>query len=300
MKATLDMHDLALFATVVRSGSFTRAAELLQTQKAHVSRVITRLEADLNVRLLQRTTRSLTLTEAGRELYDRATALLAALDETRQAIERSQSEPQGVLRLTCGEEFGTLVVARWVVDFQKHFPKMRVEMELSNRIIDIVHEGFDVAIRVGALQDSRFAARKLGEITYGLYASPDYLRGRALPKSPTDLHSHDLISFSIGPAEWHLIRGKERAVIKAVPRFRANNNLAIREAAAGGLGVAVLPHFQAAPLVAEKALRPVLPGWGRTPAPVNAIFTPSRFMPLKLRLFIDHAVQACAATINVS
>jgi LysR family transcriptional regulator, regulator for bpeEF and oprC len=289
MKATFDIGALTAFVTVVRSGSFTKAADILQTQKAHLSRVVTRLETQLRVRLLQRSTRSLALTEAGRELFERAGAILAALEETQAVLENSQSQPQGLLRLTCGEEFGTLVVNRWISTYLQRYPKVRIEVELTNRVLDIVHEGFDIAIRVGTLPDSALSARKLGEVSYGFYASPRYLRDHKLPQHPDELKNHELLMFSPGQATWLLVNGVDSVAIKATPRLKANNNLIVRDNAAAGLGIALLPNFQAAPLVTNGQLKPVLKGWGRAPVPVHAVFASSRFLSPKVRAFVDHA-----------
>jgi LysR family transcriptional regulator, regulator for bpeEF and oprC len=289
MKATFDIDALTGFVTVVRSGSFTKAADILQTQKAHLSRVVTRLETQLHVRLLQRSTRSLALTEAGRELFERAAAILAALEETQTVLENAQSQPQGLLRLTCGEEFGTLVVNRWISRYLLCYPKVRIEVELTNRVLDIVHEGFDIAIRVGVLPDSALSARKLGEVTYSLYASPSYLRDHKLPRHPDELKNHELLMFSPGQAAWQLVNGAQSVAIKTTPRLKANNNLIVRDNAAAGLGIALLPNFQAASLVTSGQLKPVLKGWERAPVPVHAVFASSRFLSPKVRAFVDHA-----------
>ncbi len=289
MKATINFDDLQSFVAVVRGGSFTRAAEMLETQKAHLSRVVTRLETRLKVRLLQRSTRSLALTEAGRELYERASTILAALEETQSVMEHSQGQPWGSLRVTCGEEFGTLVVVPWLALYLQRYPEMRVETELTNRVLDILHEGFDVAVRVGTLEDSGLSARKLGQITYSFYASPKYLKEKTLPALPGDLSDHDLVIFGAAGSAWQLVRKEESVTLKPKARFQANNNLAARYCAVQGLGIALLPDFQATPLVAQGLLRPLLKGWGRTPVPVHAVFSSSRYLSPKVRAFIDLA-----------
>jgi LysR family transcriptional regulator, regulator for bpeEF and oprC len=291
MKATLGFDELRAFVAVVRFGSFTRAADALGTQKAHLSRVVTRLEARLKLRLLQRSTRSLTLTEVGRELHERAGIILGALEETEIALERSHAAPQGLLRLTCGEEFGTLVVTQWTARYMKAHPAVQIQAELTNRVLDLIHEGFDLAIRVGTLPDSSLSARRLGEIGYGFYASPAYLRTRPAPRHPEDLEHHDLLVFGAAGATWPLFRGDETLSLRPKARFSANNNIAVRACAAQGLGIALLPHFQARPLVACRALKSVLPGWARTPVPVHALFASSRYLSPKVRGFVDLATR---------
>jgi DNA-binding transcriptional LysR family regulator len=250
---------------------------------------VTRLESRLKLRLLHRSTRSLTLTEAGRELYERASVILGALEETESVLERSHAEPQGLLRLTCGEEFGALVVTQWMADYMKAHAAVQVQAELTNRVLDLVHEGFDLAIRVGNLPDSSLSARMLGEIGYGFYASPAYLRSRQLPMHPEHLENHDLLVFGAPGTGWPLIRRDETLLLQPKARFSANNNMAVRACAAQGLGIALLPHFQARPLVARKALKPVLPEWGRRPVPVHALFASSRYLSPKVRGFVDLA-----------
>jgi DNA-binding transcriptional LysR family regulator len=288
--ATIDVNHLAAFVAVVRAGSFTAAAEALGTQKAHMSRVVSRLERQLGVRLLQRSTRSLTVTEVGRELYERASGILTAIDDTEFAIQRTQDEPQGVLKLTCGVEFGMLVVNGWVVDFLKKYPRVRVNVEFTNRLVDLIHEGFDVAIRVGSLPDSGLAARRLGEIRYALYASPDYLRSHVEPAHPGELAAHGLVMFAVSaPPTWQLFKDGERFDVSVPPRLVLDNNIAAKDATVAGLGIALLPRFEAAPRVRAGLLVEVLRGWTRAPAPIHAIFASSRYLAPKVRTFIDFA-----------
>jgi len=290
MSATISVEELTVFAAVVRTGSFTGAARALGTQKAHASRVVSRLEKRLGVRLLQRSTRSLAVTEVGWELYERAVGILSALDETQAAIQRTHAEPQGILRLTCGVEFGLLVVNRWIRAYLERHPLVRVEADFSDRLVDLIHEGFDLAIRIGRLADSSLSARPLGEITYALYASPEYLRTHGSPDHPEELPSHELIMFvATLPPVWHLVKAGEHIDIEARPRLVVNNHVGARDAAVGGLGIALLPRFQATPFVGERTLIEVLPGWTRTPAPIHAVFASSRYLTPKVRAFIDLA-----------
>jgi LysR family transcriptional regulator for bpeEF and oprC len=290
MAATIALEDLTVFVAVVRAGSFTGAARTLGTQKAHASRVVSRLEKRLAVRLLQRSTRSLAVTEVGRELYERAVGILSALDETQAVIQRTQAEPRGVLRLTCGVEFGLLVVNRWIRGYLERYPLVRVEADFSDRLVDLIHEGFDLAIRVGDLADSNLSARSLGAISYALYASPEYLGRHAAPKRPEDLISHDLIMFAAAsPPAWRLVDANRHINIEARARLVVNNHVCARDATVDGLGIALLPRFQAAPFVNEGRLVEILPGWTRTPAPVHAIFASSRYLTPKVRAFIDLA-----------
>jgi LysR family transcriptional regulator for bpeEF and oprC len=145
----METSELTAFVKVVQSGSFTRAAESMGTQKAYLSRVVTQLEQKLGVRLLERTTRSLSLTEAGREIFERAVGILGAMEDVERVAQQTLAEPRGTLRLTCGVEFGMIAVSRWISDYLARYPLVNVESDFTGRIVDIVHEGFDLAIRIG-------------------------------------------------------------------------------------------------------------------------------------------------------
>jgi LysR family transcriptional regulator for bpeEF and oprC len=287
----MELRALAAFVKVVQVGSFTRAAESLATQKAYLSRVVAQLERELGVRLLERTTRSLSLTEVGRELFERAVGILGAVEDAEHMAQRVQREPRGVLRITCGVEFGMIMVGAWISGYLEHFPHVSVEADLTGRIVDIVHEGFDLAIRIGALADSSLAARKLGELRYGLFAAPAYLRRRGQPDGPRDLEQHELLVFSGGAhrQSWHLARDGREERIEFQARLRINNSFAVRDAAASALGIAQLPLIVAAPLVAAGGLVAVLPEWSPPRVPVNAVFPSTRYLTPKVRAFIDHA-----------
>ncbi len=293
----MELSHLDTFVKVVQTGSFTRAAEQLHTQKAHVSRVVSQLEAELGVRLLERTTRSLSLTEIGREFFERAVGILGAADDARRAVQQAQGEPRGTLRLSCGVEFGMLAVNRWVRDYLLRHPDVNVDLEMTGRVVDLVHEGFDLAVRVGPLADSTLAARKLGELRYGLFAAPGYLRRHPPPRQPGDLAQHALIRFSGSRLRlvWTFTRGADTQRVEPVARLNANNSFAVRDAAVDALGIAQLPLLLAQPEVNAGRLVPVLADWQLPSAPVHAVFASARYLTPKVRAFIDLAVEAFAA-----
>lgn len=287
MEATLNTDHLRLFLTVLAAGSFTRAADLAGSDKAHVSRVIARLEDQLGTRLLNRSTRSLSPTDAGQELAGRARAILDALTEAEEALKGRADQPRGRLRITCGFEFGLLAVNGWVRAFLDRWPEVSVEVDFTNRVVDIVHEGFDLAIRVGRLPDSDLVARKLGEVNYGFYAAPSNLDRNGAPDHPADLSADGFIGFTGSPAE--VARGAETCALPSVPRYLANTNMAVRDMAVAGLGVALLPCFQAAPFVEEDLLAPILTGWSRPPVAVHAVSASRKLVSPTIRAFIDTA-----------
>jgi LysR family transcriptional regulator, regulator for bpeEF and oprC len=311
MQTTMDLAAIQAFAKVVQTGSFTRAAEALQTHKAHLSRVVSQLERELGARLLERSTRSLSLTEVGREFHERslplecpmslqdpnvvnarATVILAAVEDARQAVAQSQGAPRGTLRLTCGVEFGMLAVSGWINRYLAQYPQMKVEADITGRIVDVVHEGFDLAIRVGTLPDSTLTARRLGTLTYGLYAAPAYLQRCGTPQAPADLTQHDVLVFTpgSGPRTWRLERqGDTHRVDLQQARFRAGNGFAVRDACVAGLGIALLPRLVADPLLPQAGLRQVLADWSSPEVPVSAVFASARFLAPKVRAFIELA-----------
>lgn len=290
----MELSHLDTFVKVVQTGSFTRAAEQLRSQKAHVSRVISQLESELGVRLLERTTRSLSLTEIGREFFERAVGILGAAEDARRAVQKAQGEPRGTLRLSCGVEFGMLAVNGWVREYLLRHPDVNVDLEMTGRVVDIVHEGFDLAVRVGPLADSTLAARKLGELRYGLFAAPGYLRRQPPPAQPQDLAQHALIRFSGSRLRlvWTFTRGADAQRIEPAARLNANNSFAVRDAAVDALGIAQLPLLLAQPEVDAGRLVPVLPYWQLPSAPVHAVFASARYLTPKVRAFIDLAVEA--------
>lgn len=287
----MDLPTLRAFVKVVQTGSFTRAADALNTQKAHLSRVVSQLERELGVRLLERTTRALSLTEIGREFFERAVGILGSVEDARRAVQKAQGEPRGTLQLTCGVEFGMIAVSGWIDLYLRRYPQVRVDADFTSRIVDIVHEGFDLAIRVGPLADSTLAARRLGELAYGLFASPDYLARRGMPTHPADLSEHDALAFAGGShqAAWTLSQGDQQERVAMQPRLKANNVFAVRDAAIAGLGVAQLPLIMVTQPLRDHQLQPVLGGWSPASVPVHAVFASARYLTPKVRSFIDLA-----------
>lgn len=290
----MELNSLQAFVKVVQTGSFTRASDALNTQKSYLSRVVTQLENELGVRLLERTTRSLSLTEIGREFFERAVGILASVEDAQRAVQKAHGEPRGVLKLTCGVEFGLIAVSGWIGRYLERYPQARVDADFTGRVVDIVHEGFDLAIRLGPLVDSTLTARKLGDLRYGLFAAPTYLARRGAPEKPDDLKAHDILAFTVGSHQptWLLSQNsqQERAVLQ--PRMRANNVLSVRDAAVGGIGIAQLPLIVAAPAAQTGQLLPLLTDWSLPVVPIHAVFASARYLTPKVRGFIDLAVEA--------
>jgi DNA-binding transcriptional LysR family regulator len=291
----MTLEQLKILVRVIQSGSFTRAAELLGTQKSYVSRVIAQLEGELGAKLLERTTRAVSVTEVGREVFERAVGILAAVEDTTRLVHNVQGEPRGLLRLTCGVEFGMLAVGRWVDEYLDKNPMVTADVEYTSRVLDLVHEGFDLSIRVGRIQESRLVARPLGHLAYALFACPRYLDRQGRPSTPEQLREHSLVMFSGGTQRrgWTLLPGGvERDAIKVEgpARLRVNNSFAVRDALLRSLGIGQLPLLIAMEGLAAERLVPVLPHWRPPAVPVHAVYPSNRYLSPKVRAFIDLAL----------
>ncbi|HJV96812.1 MAG TPA: LysR family transcriptional regulator [Albitalea sp.] len=290
----MDLPALDAFVKVVQAGSFTRAADVLGTQKARLSRVVSALEIELGARLLERTTRSLRLTEIGRAVFERAQGILSASEDLVQFTRALQAQPQGTLKLTCGTDFGQVMANGWIAGYLKRYPAVTAEVEYTSRIVDLVHEGYDLGLRVGTLEESRLAVRRLGELHYGLFASPAYLAQRGAPKGIAELSAHTLLMFTTGShrSGWQVSRGSESQRINGSGALRTNSSQMIRDACEAGLGIARLPLPMARDALRAERLVPLLTDWQHAPVPVHAVFPSNRYLAPKVRAFIDHAIEA--------
>lgn len=292
----MDFSQLNTFVKIVQTGSFTRAAELLDTQKTYVSRVINQLEQQQGVRLLDRTTRSLSLTEAGKVLYERAVRILEAVQEAELSLQQQKHHPQGTLKITSGVEFGMIAVSGWINRYLKQYPEVNMEADFTHRVIDIVHEGFDLAIRLGELKDSSLVARKLGELHYHIYAHPDWVRDHPPIEHPNQLNGQSLCVFTGGSAKllWrfeHPTQGKINLTLTN-PRLWMNNTFAVRDAIIEQLGIGMLPTVVAEPEVKQGRLTPILTDWRLPSIPIHAVLPSNRYLTPKVRAFIDLAHQS--------
>lgn len=286
----MDLNDVMVFLRIAEDGSFTAAARGLGVPKSTVSRKLAALEERLGARLVERTTRRLRLTEAGTLLLERVRRIAVALDEAQAAVAELQDRPKGTLRLTAPIDIGQGWLAPIIADFVRDFPEVRVDVELNNRVVDLLAEGFDVAIRAGKLVDSSLVARRLASSHMALFAAPSYLAARAAPATPADLADHDLLLFRAPrfATTWTLERGSERVQMEVTSRFSANDFAMLREATAAGLGVGMLPDVSAAAAVRAGRLEQVLPGWTLGEGQVSAVYPSSRHASATLRAFLEH------------
>ena len=287
----VDPNDLLIFAMVAELGSFTRAADRLGMPKSTVSRRLAGLEARLGERLLVRTTRRQALSELGEQLLEHARQVAAEVDAVTALSEHRQATPTGRLRVSMPSDFANLLLADTLAAFVALHPAIELELDLSPRRVDLLSEGFDVAVRMGELpDDSLLAARRLAAFPSGLYAAPAYLAAHGEPERPDDLERHEcvrLLGSNGEPATWTLSKGDEHWV--GVPKGRASANspeLLIRLARAGAGIVAVSDYF-ALPDVHRGALQRVLPDWCLPSPTAWAVFPGRKLMPAKTRVFID-------------
>lgn len=287
---------ISVFARVVETNGFTAAARSLGLSKAAVSKQVARLEDRLGVRLLNRSTRRLGLTEAGRDFYERAQRILIEIDEAEQAASSRQVNPRGVLRVNAPVTYGISHLVPVLPDFMRRYPEIRVDLVLNDRFVDLIEEGFDVAIRVGlgALPDSTLVARRLAVANHTVCAAPNYLAARGTPHHPAELAQHDclLYSYLSTGEEWRFLDAAGRPLgIRVSGPMRANNGDALRHAARAGLGIVYSPAFLMADDIAAGRLVAVLTDWRTPEAAVHAIYPPGRPLGAKLRVFVDYLAE---------
>ncbi|MGY3869302.1 LysR substrate-binding domain-containing protein [Aeromonas crassostreae] len=289
----MDLNAALILVRIVDKGSFTAAARELGMTKATVSRRIAELEQRLGVRLLYRSTRQLTLTEEGEAYYLRCSKAVNELAEAELMLSASQQEVTGLLKLAVPIETGQLVVARMIARFLQAYPALRVELDLTNRVVDPISEGLDAVVRVGDMLDSNLAARRLWSTERILCASPDYLAGQDPIEGPMDLANHERILVSSGflAHQWRFERGAEEVLVDPPSRFVVNNITCAREAAKVGLGLASLPAMLCHDELAAGTLVSLLPEWRQPRVSLYLLFPERRLMPRKLRAFIDFMVQ---------
>jgi DNA-binding transcriptional LysR family regulator len=281
---------LTAFAKVVEQGSFARAADKLSLSTSAVSRHVAELEAHLSVRLLNRTTRRLSLTESGQAFHERCVQLLADLDEAEGSIRAATVVPRGTLRLTCAITFGIRHLAPAIADFGAAYPEVSFEIELSDRAVDIVDEGFDLAIRIGGIGSQALVARRIGTTELVCVAAPSYLARHGTPRTPEELSAHACLIYEFLPTpdQWRFVdaAGAERAVRVRGPA-RSNNGQMLTALAAAGFGVSLEPDFIVAPEVAAGRLVSLLPGYRVMAGSINAVYPSRRHLSAKVRAFID-------------
>jgi DNA-binding transcriptional LysR family regulator len=286
-----DIDAYAIFAAVVEAESFTGAARATGLTKSAVSRAIGRLEDRLGARLLNRTTRNLALTEAGAAFHARVLRILAEIEEAEQEAADQTATPRGTLRINAPVTFGVQHLAPVVADFLEACPELRVDLSLSDRFVDLVEEGVDVAIRIGRLTDSSLRARRLAPVRQMICAAPGYWDAHGRPAEPRDLADHNCLTYaylSSGNA-WRFLTpdGRGEETVRISGALHSNNGDVLRLAAIAGAGVIMEPSFIVGADVAAGRLEEVLAGRTASGGDIWAVYPPGRYVPAKLRVFID-------------
>jgi DNA-binding transcriptional LysR family regulator len=284
----IEMEDMRSFAEVVEAGGFSRAAKRLGISKSIVSRRIAKLEAELGVRLLSRTTHGVSATEAGLDFKARVDRIVGEFDEAREAMAHQQGEVVGRLRLTAPVTFGTRHVAPLLAEMSERHPRLEIDLSLSDRKVDLVAERFDAAVRIGTLEDSSLVVRRLAPVRSALVASPDYLAEFGYPETPQDLVRHQCLAHAgEAAADWTFRSGKRWVSVRPQSRLRADNGETILEWAIAGSGIAQLPTFLLADAIERQQLLPVLTAFPTPEVGLYVLRPPGHVVPGKVRALVD-------------
>lgn len=282
--------ELEAFTAVVEANSFSAAGERLGMAKSVVSRRVSQLEERLGVRLLHRTTRRLTLTEEGRHFYQRAVQILADLDDAEQSVAAEAGELRGALKLAAPLSFGLLHMSTAIADFLLRHPALELNLDLNDRTINLVEEGFDMAVRIGDLDDSTLVARRLGTVRHVTCASPAYLAAHGRPAHPRELQHHVGLQYgNISYRRQWRYRSPGGETLYGQPqiRVRSNNGEALAAAACAGLGITTGPTFILAPHLRSGALVRILDDYTTPADGIHAVYPPGRLVPRRTRTFSD-------------
>lgn len=289
--------EMASFVAVVEAGSFVGAADATGLSKAAVSRHVAELEQRLGARLLHRTTRRLSLTDDGQLFFARAKEMLAAIDEAESEISSRSGEPSGLLRINAPLTFGVMHLAPLWGRFAQLYPKVSLDIELSDRVVDLVEEGYDLAVRITNLPSSQLVSRQLASTRMVACASPSYLALHGTPQHPRDLTQHEVISYSYWAArnEWTFVAPDDNpVVVRTRARIHANNGDTCRAAALDHQGIILQPDFLVADDLRRGDLVELFPGYRAMTLGIHAVYPSRKHLPIKTRRLVDFLVEAFA------
>jgi DNA-binding transcriptional LysR family regulator len=284
------IEDFQAFVAIVDKGSLTAAAKQLGRSLQSISRSLATLEGDLGVELVARTTRRSAVTEAGLAFYRRVGAALSEIEAAKLETSNRRSEPVGLLRITCSTVFAPLYVVPAVCAFLQSHPKVDIDLDMSDGYVDLISQGFDLAIRIGELPDSSLKARRLADLRRVVFAAPDYFAKHGRPKVPGDLAGHQCLvrTSARGTDAWPFLVGGRLKTVKVAGRFRSSGALAVNEAAVQGLGIANAPLWQVRALVDRGVVELVLTRFEPPRVPVHAVWPATRLLPAKTQLFLNY------------
>lgn len=283
------LEGMRTFVAVVTEGSFSKAAERLERSPQLVSKYIAQLEQRLGVRLLNRSTRRLSITEPGRTYFDRCRLIVSDVDELEGAVGEMSTEVRGTLKINAPMTFGMHHLTPAIAGFQDQHAGLRVDLVLDDRVIDVVSEGFDLAIRIADLEESSLVARRLAPVNLVVCASPTYLERRSRPETPADLVNHDCLGYTYwsGRNDWRFESADGSEIVQVSGRFAANNGDALRAAALAGHGLIMQPTFIVGDDLRAGRLQRILPKYTISPLNVYAVYAHRQFLSNKVRAFVD-------------
>ena len=284
---------MAIFARVVEDKSFSAAARNLNLSKSLVSKQVTQLEKLLGVRLLNRTTRALSVTDAGAVLYEHCSRIVEELEEARLAVGRLQAEPRGLLRISAPVAFGRLHVATALPQFLADYPDLKIDMVTTDRFVDLAEEGYDLVIRIVDQPAPNLVARKLAPVQRRMVATPDYFARYGVPETPADLEKHNCLTYTyFNPQDPWRLRGPDGDIsVRATGNLRLNDDDALAEAVMKGLGLALLPTFIIGEALQAGRLRSVLAEYIPLERHIYAVYLANRHVSAKVRAFIDYLLE---------
>jgi DNA-binding transcriptional LysR family regulator len=283
--SSVDLLDVLAFVRVVETGAFSRAAERMGMSKSIVSRRVARLEEQLGARLLTRSASGAQATDAGQAYYERASNILCELDAAKEVVADAVTQVAGPIRLTAPLSFGVGHLAPALADFAAAYPRVELDISFEDRTVDLVAGGFDLAVRLGTLDDSALIARRIAPSRRILVGSPAYLDARGRPEHPRDLAAHDHLVY--GNEQWRFRVGTRWENVRLKPRLRADNGDMLRAAAAAGLGLCVLPTFIASPALQSGALLPLLRDFPMPEVGLHILMPPGRAVTARVRALSD-------------
>lgn len=285
--------EVNAFVKVVQTGSFAEAARQMHVSSTIISRHVRELEEWLRVRLLNRTTRHVALTEIGHIVYERCTAVLNQFQALEETAGDWRGVPRGLLRVSAPMVFGTTILAAKLPEFLARYPHINIDLILTDRHVDLIEDGLDVALELGDLPDSSAMTRILCRLHSGLYANPTYLAAYGHPEKIENLTGHECISHTLFGDGWSLIDGAGKAhLVKPTGRLRTNSATVVMMGLVQGYGIGLMPHYLTAEAVASGTLKRVLPDYEPSPIPVRACYHPGRHQAAKLPVFIDFLISA--------
>ncbi|ATB40526.1 hypothetical protein CYFUS_005975 [Cystobacter fuscus] len=289
----MDLNAVMMFNRVVKVGSFSKAAVELGVTKSTISKKIAELESHLGTTLLRRTTRSIQLTDMGKQFHEQSSKGLSEIKKATEQAQATSIEPRGRLRITAPSDFATSILAPILAEFLETYPKISLEMMLTDKILDLVNDDIDVAIRLGPMMDSSLSAKKIGRDVFQLVASPAYIKRSPPLQEPGDLKKHDCLVFAPKPdmRTWRLKSRTSRTTLEPEIKFLSNNVTTVKALVVQGAGVALLPVSNCREEIEAKCIKVVMPEWSMEDAPIHFLFQKHHFTPPKVLVFISYMEQ---------